>query len=160
MIHLITENEPHIDLLQYSPRQITRSSDMTDAIERQFEYEPLKYQDSIRLIKLSPGQRGTPLSCKLLEVQKNKNTAYEAVSYAWGAPLFCKCILDLDSNANILITENLFDGLHALRLEDRSRTLWVDAMCIDQTNLAEKIIQIAQMGAIYRDAIRVLVWLG
>jgi hypothetical protein len=133
---------------------------MTDATERPYEYETLKHQDSIRLIELFPGQRGTPLSCKFLEVRKGDNPTYEAVSYAWGAPLVRRCIRELDSNVSIHITENLFDGLQALRLQDKSRILWVDAISIDQTNPEEKIHQIAQMGAIYRDAIRVLVWLG
>lgn len=104
---------------------------MTDAVEHKYEYETLEHQDSIRLIELFPGQRGTPLSCKLLEVRKSDNPTYEAVSYAWGAPLLWRCIQDLDSNVNIHITENLFDGLQALRLQDKSRILWVDALCID-----------------------------
>lgn len=38
--------------------------------------------------------------------------------------------------------------------------LWIDAVCIDQTDHREKSRQVAQMGDIYRDAERVLVWLG
>ncbi|KAK5091835.1 hypothetical protein LTR70_006365 [Exophiala xenobiotica] len=37
---------------------------------------------------------------------------------------------------------------------------WVDAICIDQLNIAERNHQVRQMGSIYRQADRVLVWLG
>ncbi|KAH6671499.1 heterokaryon incompatibility protein-domain-containing protein [Plectosphaerella plurivora] len=40
------------------------------------------------------------------------------------------------------------------------RTLWVDAVCINQTDNAEKSHQVARMDRIYRLAYRVVVWLG
>ncbi|KAK4235183.1 heterokaryon incompatibility protein-domain-containing protein [Achaetomium macrosporum] len=38
--------------------------------------------------------------------------------------------------------------------------LWVDAVCIDQTNAEEKACQIPLMGEVYNSAGRVLAWLG
>ena len=40
------------------------------------------------------------------------------------------------------------------------RTLWVDALCIDQDSIWEKNHQVAQMGSIYSKAIEVITWLG
>jgi hypothetical protein len=40
------------------------------------------------------------------------------------------------------------------------RTIWVDAICIDQSNPDERSQQVQLMGQIYRNAQRVLVWLG
>jgi hypothetical protein len=37
---------------------------------------------------------------------------------------------------------------------------WVDAVCINQADAAEKNAQLAHMGSIYKDAAEVLVWLG
>ncbi|KAK4452626.1 hypothetical protein QBC34DRAFT_492166 [Podospora aff. communis PSN243] len=42
----------------------------------------------------------------------------------------------------------------------RHAYLWVDALCIDQNNLAEKSLQVGMMDSIYGTAERVLVWLG
>jgi hypothetical protein len=39
-------------------------------------------------------------------------------------------------------------------------TYWVDALCIDQANPAERVHQVAQMGDIFSRAIRVYLWLG
>ena len=38
--------------------------------------------------------------------------------------------------------------------------IWVDAVCINQTDLEEKAIEVKRMGEIYRKAARVISWLG
>lgn len=38
--------------------------------------------------------------------------------------------------------------------------IWIDAICIDQENLAERTMQVSLMGDLYRKAKTVLVWLG
>jgi Heterokaryon incompatibility protein (HET) len=43
---------------------------------------------------------------------------------------------------------------------DGRRFLWIDAVCIDQQNMKEKTIQVRLMSRIYRNAARVLVWMG
>jgi hypothetical protein len=54
---------------------------------------------------------------------------------------------------------NLFHALRALRLQDRERVLWVDALCIDQENTDEKGHQVGQMRNVYVGT-NVIVWLG
>ena len=58
------------------------------------------------------------------------------------------------------MTRNLHRALLRLRLKSESRTLWIDAVCIDQHNMAERSRQVAMMGRIYRQASCVNVWLG
>src|ERR1700722_6334025 len=41
-----------------------------------------------------------------------------------------------------------------------ARVLWIDALCIDQENSAERSKQALLMGQIYATAWRVLIWLG
>lgn len=50
--------------------------------------------------------------------------------------------------------------MRALRKTDETVTLWIDSICIDQSNLAEKSMQVALMGQIYSLASSVMVWLG
>jgi hypothetical protein len=45
-------------------------------------------------------------------------------------------------------------------MKARTRTLWVDAICINQKSLEERNKQVVLMGDIYKCAQRVLIWLG
>lgn len=45
-------------------------------------------------------------------------------------------------------------------MPDSFLNLWIDAICINQHDLAEKARQIPLMTRIYSTAARVLVWLG
>jgi len=61
--------------------------------------------------------------------------------------------------AQLPIGENLYEALVHLRLTEDC-TLWIDAICINQDDPAEKQYQVGPMGFIYHRAERVLVWLG
>jgi Heterokaryon incompatibility protein (HET) len=58
------------------------------------------------------------------------------------------------------VTVNLEQALRGLRLRDASRTIWIDALCIDQRSLSERARQVRIMGQIYSKCIRDLLWLG
>ncbi|PVH79308.1 hypothetical protein DL98DRAFT_572608 [Cadophora sp. DSE1049] len=61
---------------------------------------------------------------------------------------------------SIEIRKNLHLALIALRDEQFPRCLWVDALCIDQQNDPERGGQVLIMSKIFRQATKVLVWLG
>jgi hypothetical protein len=63
-------------------------------------------------------------------------------------------------NGVLKIKPNLAAVLRQLRLADALRTLWIDAICINQDDENEKGQQVALMGDIYRTAISVQIWLG
>ena len=131
----------------------------TDEINA-YDYEKLAHRDSIRLLELLPGPTGSPLKCNIIDARKNDLPMYEALSYAWGEPTMSHTVHELASQATLHITANLSQALHAIRYEHTPRVLWVDAICINQSDLREKGHQVALMGQIYRDAQRVVVWLG
>jgi hypothetical protein len=83
---------------------------------------------------------------------------YEALSYTWGAPVLSRTIKLV--GGELQITETLFEALTNLRLKDKSRLLWVDQLCINQSDKQEKAEQVSMMADIYRHASRVVVWLG
>jgi hypothetical protein len=58
------------------------------------------------------------------------------------------------------VTTNLELALRYLRHHKQPRTLWIDAVCIDQANEDEKRLQIQRMDFIYANASSVVVWLG
>jgi len=121
-------------------------------------YAPLdKSHNVIRLLHLSPVSSNRihgRFSIALLDDKPE----YEALSYAWG---------DADDTVpvevegcSVPITKNLHSALKHLQLEVEERVLWVDALCINQTDLRERMHQVSRMGSVYGQASQVVVWLG
>jgi len=121
-------------------------------------YKPLK-ENQIRLLVLEPGNDGSELRCKIICGALNDYyLPYEALSYAWGdqndvAEAICNGLC-------MSITKSLHDALLAIRLKNATRTIWVDALCINQLDIEERNHQVQLMAHIYSGATRVVVWLG
>ena len=68
---------------------------------------------------------------------------------------------ELDCENGLLpITKNLAGALQHLRHTNQERTLWIDAVCINQQDLEERGQQVALMKEIFQYSHRTLVWLG
>ncbi|GAB1212282.1 hypothetical protein ATERTT37_001416 [Aspergillus terreus] len=89
---------------------------------------------------------------------------YEALSYTWGEDHGSETAYLVSSSSpddtQLRIGANLALALRHLRFEDRPRVLWVDAICINQEDLSEREQQVQRMSTIFRQADRVVVWLG
>ncbi|KAG6360546.1 hypothetical protein INS49_011608 [Diaporthe citri] len=115
---------------------------------RPFKYSPLK---SARLLSnKGKGKAGAPCD-------------YDALSYTWGKPdegfpIIC-------NGRTLVVRRNLHDALRCLarRLQQAGsspRRIWIDAVCINQSDEDEKSEHISRMGNVYRFARQVVVWLG
>lgn len=60
----------------------------------------------------------------------------------------------------LLQTQNCFSMLQYLRPQRGYRTVWIDAICINQANTHERNEQVQMMGQIYSQCNQVLLWLG
>ncbi|KAK1244132.1 LOW QUALITY PROTEIN: hypothetical protein MKX08_002270 [Trichoderma sp. CBMAI-0020] len=122
-------------------------------------WRPLDFTKSeIRVIELSPAQ--SPLDsimCQLRTVSLLDQPEYEALSYVWGGSSGNRHILLNGKQSPV--TDSLFEALAQLRDAQSTRTLWVDAVCINQKYDIEKNIQVMMMDRIYAQASKVLVWL-
>ncbi|KAH8694427.1 heterokaryon incompatibility protein-domain-containing protein [Ilyonectria robusta] len=67
---------------------------------------------------------------------------------------------DIFNFETLQVTTNLELALRYLRQEKCVRTLWVDALCINQDNEEEKTAQIQHMDWLYANSSPVVVWLG
>ncbi|KAI1760275.1 heterokaryon incompatibility protein-domain-containing protein [Hypoxylon sp. FL1150] len=112
----------------------------------------------IRVLLLQPGPPGSPIRCELRTTTLDGNTQYEALSYVWGNLTMDRRIYV--NQERISITHSLHRALIHLRHETRIRVLWVDALCINQTNIQEREAQVSRIYNIYNHATRVVVWLN
>lgn len=126
-----------------------------------FQYVPLRSDNEIRLVKLSPAKSHEPITCTLVHAPLGStNHPYEALSYAWGCAE--DQVLIKVNGQPFSVTHNLNTALRYLRKErkDNETTLWIDAISINQNDEREKTVQVALMTKIYRSADQVIVWLG
>ncbi|KAL2068220.1 hypothetical protein VTL71DRAFT_16318 [Oculimacula yallundae] len=123
-----------------------------------YQYSSLPAEKFIRLLEICPGQANDTVHCTLCQVELENAPKYEAISYAWGNP--ASRIDVLCDGKIITVTQNLKDALLRLRLKDKSRIVWADAICINQSDEVEKGSQVKLMNGIYAKATRVCAWLG
>jgi hypothetical protein len=137
-------------------------------------YRPLAPKFT-RVFELEAGEFSDPIVGRLVP-QAMDAEPYEAISYVWGNPRKRRDI-SIDG-ATLSVTENLHGALTAFRHRSVAgssneldvgtaparrqlvRRLWVDAVCINQEDLQERISQVELMSFIYAGARRVLSWLG
>ena len=105
-----------------------------------------------------PLQSSPKIVCSFQYANLDNAPEYEAISYAWeDQPANVKIYLD---KKPFLITQTLHLALLRLRLPDKDRVLWVDAICVDQGSNTERNHQVGLMRGIYAKASHVIVWLG
>ena len=93
--------------------------------------------------------------------------AFEALSYTWGQKIEHRIRCD-DVERNgvrrndhyVSIHESLWLALQRLRHETEERVLWIDAICISQTNNAERNDQVLLMRKLFHRAESIVIWLG
>lgn len=141
-----------------------------------FQYRPLPPPPAklIRLLSIHPSEDKTAPIClsftnqpACIDIQDEAITPYEALSYVWGseadpAPI-AMITIDADGSTKhntMLVTQNLATALRHLRLPSSPRTIWIDAICINQNDWTEKGHQVSFMGDVYEKAAHVVIWLG
>jgi hypothetical protein len=124
---------------------------------------PLTGPQEIRLLQLLPGSVDEPVKCILLPYMMespDQQLNYEAISYEWGTP-GQYATMELNGQ-KYQIQANLFAFLKILRsgIVGDGRVLWADAVCINQKDIQERNRQVRIMRKIFKQADRVLSWLG
>ncbi|KAH8687611.1 heterokaryon incompatibility protein-domain-containing protein [Tricladium varicosporioides] len=113
----------------------------------------------IRLLVINHGQRSEQIMCSLITVDlSDRSLKYGALSYTWGSSNSMNYITL--NNSHFPVTPNLYGALKYMRQDDTDRLVWVDALCIDQSNNDERGIQVSLMRDIYHNAAETTIWLG
>ena len=146
--------------------------------------------DEIRLLRLRPGDskilEGELVTCRYDDEVLDGDAAsafivrgrdvrvvdegdYDAISYYWGAgePTTHITIYHSEVQEEVVghiplkpSLEMALKTFRALLDPQKIKFFWIDAICIDQQNKAEKSAQIRRMAVIYNQADIVRVWLG
>ncbi|KAK0609260.1 heterokaryon incompatibility protein-domain-containing protein, partial [Immersiella caudata] len=116
----------------------------------------------VRILAIYPGRPSSPIRGRLDIVSLAEEPVYQAVSYVWGSGELTHWVtleqngeetaLDITANAHKLLTK--------IRSPWEERVIWIDGICINQTDQVEKTDQVKMMGEIYRGAWRVTAYLG
>lgn len=120
-----------------------------------YGYAPVG-ENQIRVMTIVDVQSNSPI-CKLETVPLDASLDFDAVSYCWGnldqlESIICEGRL-------LLVSADLHDMLCHL-YEPRCRRIWIDAICINQSDDKEKVSQVRIMDQIFKTALNVLLWLG
>ncbi|KAH7079843.1 heterokaryon incompatibility protein-domain-containing protein [Paraphoma chrysanthemicola] len=119
----------------------------------------------IRLIRIHRTDESSPIVLSIRHASLDDNEPFNALSYAWGdeSPLHDIVIHDDDRSTYISIRQNLYDFLLTARNSEKDWSLewiWIDQICINQSDHEERCHQVAQMGWIYSKALSTIVWPG
>jgi hypothetical protein len=114
--------------------------------------------NEIRLLEIIGGP-DTALRCRFHRVLLTEQPQFIALSYTWGRRDLTK-VISIDGY-EVSIRENLWLFLCQARQRSQRtlwnmfrgcgpwKYLWVDALCINQSNIPEKNIQVSHMADIY-----------
>lgn len=119
-------------------------------------------EDDIRLLRLN-SYENSRLHCEVWQFSLQDCPSYSALSYTWGDSSWSMSVSLNDQEFKV--TPNLHAFLKEAygrreRGEWESTWLWIDAICIDQSNYSERNRCVATMKTIYEGASKIICWLG
>ena len=154
---------------------------MSDPMPTAYQFKPLpnNQPDAIRLLYLFPpgendgdsggvdGPEDHAIFGSIRTVPLG-SVDFQALSYVWGGTDQRTRRISLrgendEYQGELGITEALYVALNDIRPILRStgtRVVWVDGVCINQQDLAERAQQVSLMGNIYRTARQVITYIG
>ncbi|KAK5700372.1 hypothetical protein LTR17_022980 [Elasticomyces elasticus] len=124
----------------------------------------VKLSECIRLLRVidedSDEAHANSILVELQTTTRSTCPAYIAVSYAWSLDPPTSTIRFMHCLQTMSVPSDLLAAMVALGNIYPGAWFWLDAISIDQANLAEKSVQVAGMGRTYKQAEKTVVWLG
>jgi hypothetical protein len=109
----------------------------TSSPPKEYQYTDILQKNEIRVSHLQPGEPNDTIVIEISKEVLNDDTPpYHALSWEWGEGSHTKSIRAKDKDSTVAeirtmnIRSNLYVALKHLRLQDKVRRLWVDAICI------------------------------
>jgi hypothetical protein len=136
-------------------------------METVYKRQPLSSERHIRLLEVLPEDVQGIMQCSISElsldnVVSSSSSCYNAFSYTWESK-HTDSYITCDGQ-RLPITRNCEAALRRLQRHRRNDPpqlpLWIDSICICQSDVKERNAQVRMMGEIYERAHSVIVWLG
>ncbi|KAI7687429.1 hypothetical protein KC353_g20281, partial [Hortaea werneckii] len=138
-----------------------------EAIDYAAIYQPLdERKKEIRIvlvypsIDLSTGDQLPVCRLQTASLLDEPTPHYEAISYAWGERTGVAPVIINDQHRQHPASAIRVLQRFAPAEGSEPRRLWIDAICINQRDVAERNQQVAMMSDVYRNSSQTLVWLG
>ncbi|VUC23018.1 unnamed protein product [Clonostachys rosea] len=119
----------------------------------------------VRLLQVQPAQSlDAKLKLSWMLASLNEDVKFTALSYVWGDVLDTVEMEIEDPNGlqkkKFHVGSTVERALRQLRHKDAVLRIWIDAVCVNQSDFEERSQQVALMGDIYSRAEKVYIWLG
>ncbi|KAK3502439.1 heterokaryon incompatibility protein-domain-containing protein [Neurospora crassa] len=125
--------------------------------------------DEMRLLDIFPSEiKSSPIACSYRVISLKPSDGqqlpfYETSSYAWqdaGSDPETEAPQILIDHTSFPVSASLLRALRRLRFPNRIRTIWIDAVCINQSDNVEKTQQVNFMRRIYASCTHCNIWAG
>jgi hypothetical protein len=162
MDDIIANSERDVLIFQL-PRDISLTGELNLHNQNgllEYQYRKLQHARNIRLLGYSGRSDSNDVRFHLSENSlKMVDGEFIAISYCWGGEMQTKS-LPISASAYLKVTKTVDSLLRHVAGVASGLPVWVDAICINQTDVKEKNNQVSMMRDIYAAAKCVLVWLG
>lgn len=125
-----------------------------------YTYETLPGLKHVRLLKVDHGATSDSLVFEFVTAPLDEvRNQFVAISYCWGKAKRDRFLV-LRGGVVVPITANVESLIAQIFAGHDRELIWIDAVCINQDDIAERSAQVQIMKDIYDAARRVSVWLG
>lgn len=111
-----------------------------------------------RLLSFQPSSTDTLIDCHLAVYDIADSPPYYAISYHYGDPSAVDTISV--NGQETQINRNCWHALNQVRAQSRAGLFWVDSVCINQSDVKEKSLQVHRIVAIFSGAVEVWACFG
>ncbi|KAK1840266.1 ankyrin and het domain protein [Colletotrichum chrysophilum] len=129
--------------------------------------KPTRRDHAFRLLDILPcSAMDEPINVRLRHVRLEDKPQYECLSYSWGDMAQTHEVNIVSENdddervGSIKGRESLHGALARLHDNTKPRTIWADALCINQQDTDERSSQVSIMALVYWNSHKLAIWLG
>jgi hypothetical protein len=127
--------------------------------DKLLRYEALAGSRFIRLLQVSTDFKTSRINGSFTQASLDDKPNFRAISYCWGSSDLVDKVW-FDDHQYLGITKSAAEVIRFLIDTKYTGHFWIDALCINQSDLEEKSKQVRLMGDVYSSARVVVAWLG
>jgi hypothetical protein len=127
-----------------------------------YKHRPLPNSHSIRILRICPSlSSGSPVQCEMLCISLvgGFHPPYAGISYRWDPEGSEQETIYINGRP-FQVYSSVYSILKHMRSKLRKQCVWIDSVCINQSDDEEKAKQVLLMRVIYENCSYLVGWLG